>query len=374
MSKPVRVLEVFHGMDCGGAENMIMNLYREIDRSKIQLDFLVHTRDRCFFDNEIELLGGNIYRVPYYKGKNYLSYKHALEEFFSTHPEISIVHGHLGSCANIYLSVAKRFGKYTIAHSHNTKPKPSIKNLIYRFNTLQVRRIADFFIGCSDAAGLYRYGKRIVDNSGKYTTLYNAINTDSFLYNSAIRQKIRSEFGISDEIVLGHVGRFNEQKNHEYLIRIMEEIVKITPSAKLLLVGDGNLKERITNLVKEKNLENNVIFTGLRHDVNNILQGMDCFVFPSLFEGLPVTVVEAQAASLPCVISDKITQEVKLTENVYFQSIEQDASEWVDPILELSQTSARINRKKEIVESGYDIAATANWITNFYLKVAKNRT
>lgn len=371
LNRPVRVLQVFHGMDCGGAENMIMNIYRHIDREKIQFDFLVHTDKKCFFDEEILALGGRILRIPYYNGFNYITYINAVKQVFKNYPEINVVHGHLGSCANIYLKVAKQQGKYTIVHSHNTKPNFSIKNIIYRINTLQVRKIADYFIGCSDAAGIYRYGRKIVSNSQKYSTLKNAINTESYLFNPAIREKVRSDLHIKDEIVLGHVGRFNEQKNHDYLIQIMENVVKVNSNAKLVLVGDGLLKSRIVSLVEEKGLKNNVLFLGLRHDVNELLQGMDCFVFPSLFEGLPVTIIEAQAASLPCVISDTITQEVKISDLVYFKSIEQNPYHWVDTIINSIKESNRINRRNEISNSGYDISDTTKWITNLYINAIR---
>ena len=153
----IRVLQVFHGMDCGGAENMVMNLYRRIDRDSIQFDFLVHTDKKCFFDDEIKKLGGRIFRVPYFNGLNLKEYRNALNALFSSHEEIFIVHGHLGSCACIYLNVAKEHGCYTIAHSHSTKPTNiSIKNIVYRLLTYRTRSVADYFIGCSQKAGEYR--------------------------------------------------------------------------------------------------------------------------------------------------------------------------------------------------------------------------
>lgn len=370
MAQPIRVLEVFHGMDCGGAENMIMNLYRNMDRSVVQLDFLVHTEKKCFFDDEIAALGGHIYSVPYFNGKNYKAYKQALDKLFSDHPEIAVVHGHLGSCANIYLGVAKKHGCFTIAHSHNTKPEFSIKNIIYRLNTFQVRRIADYFVGCSEAAGRYRFGNKIVDKSGRYANLNNAIDTEKFLFNPQIRERIREQYGLKDKIVLGHVGRFNYQKNHEFLIDIFQEFLKNHPNAKLMMIGDGELRADIQEKVESIGISKNVIFTGLQRNVNELLQGIDCFVFPSHYEGLPVTVIEAQAAGLPCAISDRITKEVSVTDLVEYIPIDGDVKPWVEAIKKLINNNQRQNRKADIVKAGYDIDATTDWITKLYVNHA----
>lgn len=369
MEEPIRVLEVFHGMDCGGAENMIMNIYREIDHSKVQMDFLVHTDKSCFFDEEIKQLGGRIYSVPYYNIKNQAYYKKTLNKFFKEHPEIKVVHGHLGSCAHIYLKVAKKYGCFTIAHSHNTKPEVSLKSILYRIFTYQTRKVADYFIGCGKEAGEYRFGKKITSNPNRYHTLNNAIDTNKFLYDTDRRKSVRQEFGIGDdELLLGHVGRFNYQKNHEYLIDIFEAVITKNSNVKLLLVGDGDLRKQIEKKVNTKGLSKKVIFAGLRNDVPRLLQGMDCFVFPSHYEGVPVTIVEAQAAGLPCVISDSITKEVCVSELVKYVSLNAGVEEW-EKMIALSCNKTRINRKEDIVCAGYDIEKTVGWITDLYLKV-----
>ena len=367
----IRVLEVFHGMGCGGAENMIMNLYRNMDLEQIQFDFLVHTENKCFFDKEILERGGHIYRVPYYNGLNIVSYVKALNAFFDAHPEIKVVHGHLGSCANIYLMVAKRHGCFTIAHSHGTKPTWSFKNMIYRLNTYGVRRVADYFIGCGDAAGEYRYGKRIVEKSGRYSILNNAINTERFIYNESIRYAIRNQYGISDEMVLGHVGRFSYEKNHERLIEIFKYLVDDHPKAKLFLIGEGPLKEEIEKKVIQYSLSKNVIFTGLQKNVNEYLQAMDCFVFPSLHEGLPVTAIEAQASGLPCILSDTITKEVSITDLVNYVSLEKENAEWVKQIEQAIKNTKRRDRRQDIINAGYDINSTTEWLAHFYTEHSK---
>ncbi len=366
MAEAIRVLQVFHGMDCGGAENMIMNLYRNIDRSKVQFDFLVHTKKKCFFDDEIKELGGRIFTVPYFNIKNTISYKKALNVFFKAHPEITIVHGHLGSCAYIYLNIAKKYGCFTIAHSHNTLPtNKSLKNFMYRIFSFRTRKVADYFMACGKQAGLDRFGKKIV-GSDRFQVLNNAIDAQKYIYNPETRTKIRADLGIKDAFVVGHIGRFNYQKNHEYLIDIFYDLLKKEPKARLLLVGDGDLRPQIEAKIKKLGIADKVIMTGVRKDVPDILQAMDCFVFPSHYEGLPVTVIEAQAACLPCVISENITPEVNISGKVQYISIESDPMSWVEMIFR-SSGETRDNAMKIIVSNGYDIIKSAKELSFFYL-------
>ena len=365
---PVRVLHVIHGMDCGGAENMIMNLYRSIDKTRIQFDFLVHTQRDCFFDEEIVSLGGRIFRAPYFNGINYIHYKKSLNELFEAHPEIRIVHGHLGSCANIYLGIAKRHGCYTIAHSHSTKPEFSFKNMIYRLNTYDTRRIADYFFGCGKESGEYRFGKRITKNKEKYSILNNAIDSDKYVFNENTRKRIKEELGVEDSIVVGHVGRFDYPKNHSFLVDIGKVLVSKDERITLMLVGDGKLKQEIQEKVNQIGLSENVIFTGIRKDVPDVMQAMDCFLFPSHYEGLPVTVIEAQAAGLPCILSDTITSEVKITDLVHYVSLDESPEVWAEKVMESIKTNDRANTKSYICGAGYDIKTTANWLVDFYLE------
>jgi glycosyltransferase involved in cell wall biosynthesis len=365
----IRVLQVFHGMDCGGAETMIMNLYRHIDRTKVQFDFLVHTTKKCFFDDEIKKLGGNIYSVPYYKITNGRQYKAALKQFFRSHPEIKIVHGHLGSCAHIYLQIAKQHGCYAIAHSHNTKPKGfSLKNLLYRIFTYKTRKVADYFFGCSIAAAEYRFGYKIA-HSSKCDILKNAIDVGKFAYSDKYRKEIRDEFNLENKIVIGHVGRFNTQKNHTFLIDIFKAIHDKRPDSVLILVGIGNLMPAIKQKVESLGLNESVIFAGLRSDVHKMMSAFDVFLFPSLYEGLPVTLVEAQAAGLHAVCSDTIPKEVEVTNLVDFRSLNEPTETWANAVLKYSEPYERLNMQQEIIKAGYDIQTTAKWLENFYVSI-----
>lgn len=360
----IKVLQVFHGMGCGGAENMIMNLFRKIDKSKVQFDFLVHTDEKCFFDDEIRLLGGQIYCVPYFNGKNFLQYKKALKKFFESHREYTVVHGHLGSSATIYLSVARKYGCTTIAHSHSA----NTENILYNIFSYPTRYVADKLIGCSEKAGIARYGKWCWKKKNGFI-LANGIDVEKFLPNDAVRNHMRKQLCVEDKFVIGHIGSFGPPKNHMYLLEIFKCIADKHQDSVLLLVGDGKLRERIENKAQELEIKEKVIMTGIRSDVNKLIQAMDCFVFPSLYEGLPVTVVEAQAASLPCFISDKITDEVCITDLVKRLSIDNAPNLWADEIVN-STDLCRKNMSKEISSAGYDINITAKWLQNFYIENA----
>lgn len=366
----IRVLQVLHGMDCGGAENMIMNLYRRIDRTQVQFDFLVHTEKKCYFDDEIKGLGGNIYHVPYYNIKNHFSYKKALNVFFSNHPEIKIVHGHLGSCAHIYLSVAKKYGCYAIAHSHNTKPvNVSLKNILYRLFTFKTRRVADFFFGCSQAAAEYRFGKKIA-HSEKCSVLKNAIEIEKFAYSEKNRQEIRNEFDIGNQLVIGHVGRFNTQKNHTFLIDIFAKIYEKNSDAILMLLGDGNLRPSIEQKVENLGLKNNVIFTGVRKDANKFFSAFDVLLFPSHYEGLPVTLIEAQTAGLPIVCSDVITKEAQILNTIYYHSLSEKSDVWAEFVVK--DLNFRRIDFESIENAGYSIECSAKQLTAFYLEACND--
>ena len=363
----IRVLQVFGRMDRGGAETMIMNIYRNIDRTKVQFDFVVHTEDNCAFDEEIKALGGRIYSVPRLNIKNVLLYKRAWKTLLLSHPEWKIVHGHIMSSARMYLAVANELGRYAISHSHSISAGSGKKAVVKRL--LEQRIKADYYFACSKAAGLFLFGEKIVD-SDSFKVLPNAINTDDYEYNSMIREKVRKAFNITDEVVLGHVGSFTDVKNHCFLLDIFSSIKKKQSNTKLMLVGDGPLRSDIEAKARELGILDDIIFTGVRSDVNELLQAMDYFVFPSLFEGLPVTLVEAQTSGLPITISDKVPEESILTTDlVTVMSLEQSADEWADHILS-RLGKERYSHVEEIKTAGYDIADTSKWLEEFYLSKA----
>lgn len=368
MDSPIRVLQVFYSMYPGGAENMIMNIYRCIDRERIQFDFIVHTEKEEFFDREIIQMGGKIFRVPRYNGKNHKKYIKAWDSFFQEHPEYHILHTHIRSTASIFLKIARRYGLVTIAHSHNTSEGRGIQALIKRFFELPLKKRADYYFACSEEAGRWLFGKNIVNNPNFYI-LKNAINAEQFEYNASIRECLRKEYGLKGKLVVGHVGRFVEQKNHVFLIKVFEQLLK-RADARLLLLGDGKLREQVEGMCKADGIMEKVIFMGNRSDVASILTAMDVFLFPSIYEGLPVTLVEAQANGLPCVVTDTITQEVELG-NLYRVSLEEDVEIWANQILKvkpiLQDRKAGVNAIKE---SGFDIYDNVQWLQDFYENIS----
>lgn len=366
MSKPIRVLQVIWKMDRGGAETMIMNLYRQIDKSKVQFDFVVHTNQKGAYDDEIMNLGGKIYRIPRFRGTNILSYYNAWNQFFIDHKEYKIIHGHIGSCASIYLKIAKKFGLFTIAHSHNTKNTESgLKSKFYPIFVYPTRYIADYFFGCSKMAGIDRYGEKVA-NSDKFTVLNNAIFVKDFIYSREVRKNFRKQLNIEGKFVLGHVGRFSPQKNHQRLIDIFKAVHDKNEKAVLLLVGDGELRKSIEDKVEKLGLLNNVIFAGVRTDISQIMQAMDVFIFPSLYEGLGIVAIEAQAAGLPCIVADTIPQEAYVTDLIKCISLKESVYIWAEAILKYDNGYNRRNSYKEVKDRGYDINDTAKWVEKFY--------
>ena len=367
MNEPIRILQVLGRLNRGGAESMIMNLYRNVDRNKVQFDFVIHTDEDCDFTDEVLALGGRIYSAPRYNVKNHIVYKKWWQSFFKEHTEYNVIHGHMYSIASIYLSIAKKYGVVTISHSHSSSAKTGISGKVKLLIQLPLRNIPHWLFSCSDKAGKWLYGKNVKKRKN-YVLLKNAIDTDKYTYNREIANKVREEFNIQNRFVVGHVGRLFAPKNHMYLLEVFSEILREKPDAVLMLVGTGPMKGQIEDKIAKIGIKGSVIMTGVRSDVNELMQAMDAFVFPSFYEGLPVTVVEAQAAGLPCFVSDTVTDEVCITELVKMMSIKKEPIEWAREILVMSGEFQRENAKQKIVDAGYDIKATASWLQNFYLK------
>ncbi len=350
---------------------MIMNLYRNIDRDNIQFDFVENSLEEGAYDREILSMGGRIFHCIHWNGKNHLAYVRWWKRFFEEHAgEYPIVHGHIGSTAAIYLQIAKRSGAFTIAHSHNTSNRKDIRSLLYQTASFRTRYIADYFMACSVAAGLSRFGQKVVRGK-RYALLPNAIDTQLFGFDQVERKRVRSELGYADnDVIIGHVGRFDSQKNHQFLIEIFAELVNLSDRIRLLLVGDGALKEKIQSAVHALKIQDKVKFLGVRTDVNRLLQGMDAFVFPSLYEGLPVTLVEAQTSGLPCIISDRIPRDAILADDlVSVETLDQPATVWADKIMKrLVNIPQRKDCSSEIAAKGFDIHTTAKWLEGFYFE------
>lgn len=365
MKYPIRVLQVVTYMGRGGLETMLMNYYRHIDHSKVQFDFLTHREFDGDYDKEIMELGGNIYHLSNLNPLS-TSYKKLLNDFFKNHSEYKIVHSHLDCMAGIPLKYAKLNNvPVRIAHAHNSNQTKDLKYPLKLFYKRNIKKNSNYLFACGDEAGKWMF------NTDNFKVLNNAINARDYTFNINIRNDKRKEFGISDDsILVGHVGRFFPQKNHEFLIDIFNQFHKYHPNSYLMLVGEGELKTSIQDKVRTLGLEDNVIFTGLRSDVNDLLQAMDIFLFPSLYEGLPVSIIEAQAAGLSCLISNKVPIECKKTDLVYQLDLEDSVNVWSDKIYELSRITRR-DTYDEIKKSGFDIVENAKWLENFYIGLYK---
>lgn len=374
MSEQLRVLHVFAEMNRGGAETMIMNLYRSINRSELQFDFVVHTKNKCAFDDEIRLLGGKIYYVPAYSGKNHFEYIKAWENFLKEHPEYKVIHGHVRSTASIYLKKAKKYGLTTIAHSHNTSSGSGFSSIAKNILQYQIRYIADYLFACSQNAGTWLFGEKACKNDN-FFILNNAIDAKRFVLNKDVRDKKRKELQLEDFFVVGHIGRFHPQKNHAFIIDIFKELTEKNSKMKmkLLLVGDGTLRKEIEKKVNNLGLSDKVIFTGVRPDIPELLQAMDVFLFPSLFEGLPVTLIEAQASGLEIYASETISQEVAITDLINYYSLDSHPSEWANNILNNKVLNKRKNYLSEIENANYDIEKNSLWLQEFYKDIILKR-
>ncbi len=373
-SKQIRVLHVLTAMNRAGAETMLMNLYRAIDREKVQFDFAVTATTCCDYDDEIRALGGRIIRYPKYRGTNHLQYKKWWNDFFKNNHEYHIVHGHIGSTASIYLRIAKRYGMYTIAHSHSTGELKSVRDLFYKVYSYSTRYIADYFIGCSTDALISRYGKKIARLKDRSTILNNGVDVKKYTFSDYTRRAIREELGIKDEtLVVGTVGRFTEAKNTFFIVDILYEIKKKIPDFVFVWAGAGELKDKVEDYIEKKGLSSNVKLLGVREDIPRVLHAMNVFILPSKFEGLPVIGVEVQAAGVPMLCSDKVSKEVNMSKCVTFLPIDSTAP-WVSEILN-ERTYRRIpDASCDVIKAGYDINSTASWLLSFYEQKQQTKT
>lgn len=369
MDSKIKVLHVVGRMDRGGTEALLMSLLRTLDTDKFQYDFVEQTEDECDYDKEIIDLGAKIYRCPHISVTNLTAYRKWWKLFLEEHPEYLIIHGHSRGSAPIYLDEAKKAGRITIAHCHSNSHGKGVKGAIRYIWQLPLRKIADYNFACSYGSGISQYGK-----NGKFEIIKNGIQSEKYMWNPDVCQRVRKELKIENKFVVGNVARFEEPKNHKFLIRIFKEIHQIRPDAVLMLVGQGTKEQEIHQLAKELGVENDIIYTGVRNDVNELLQAMDVFVFPSLYEGMPLALVEAQAAGLPCFTSDKVvTNEVKLTELLKFIPLERSPKEWAEMIIDGSiPVEKRQNTRQEIIDNGFDIQSTGEQLANFYVEVLEN--
>lgn len=369
----MRVLHYIGSMEQGGSQAMIMNIYRNIDRGAIQFDFVIHVGDITALAEEALSLGSKIIICPKFSAKNVRKYTNWWNTFFKEHPEYQIVHSHVRSTAAIVLTIAKKYGCKTIAHSHSTSSGSGFSALVKNILQFRIRYVSDYFMGCSQVAGEWLFGKKIC-KSDRYTNIRNAIDSQQYIYDKAIADSVRHEFGYSDgDFVVGHVGRFSEPKNHGFLLDTFKCLHKKDPKYKLLLVGDGELREEIEQKIKDNGLCDAVTLTGVRPDVNRLMMGMDLFLFPSLYEGLGIVMIEAQATGCPCIASTGVPKEAKITDLVCYLSLDDSPEQWADYISSTNKIE-RKNMNSSVMRAGYDINESALWLQDFYIGLNSKNT
>ena len=342
--KMKRVLHVVSILDRGGMENYIMNIYRHLDRKKIQFDFLVHHKRRGLLEDEIERLGGNIYHATILDDCNIFRYKKYLKSIYAG-GQYEIVHGHLGSTAYWYLGEAERSGiPWRILHSHCANHAMSIKgvakHVMFQFSPIY----ANVRFACSEKAGKYMFKNQTFEETP------NGIDVSHFLYSQAMRREVRNKLGFQDHFVVGHVGRFTSEKNHSFIISIFQKLKEYIPNALLLLVGDGQLKEKVKQKVVALGIEDSVVMTGIQPDCAQFYQAMDVFILPSIYEGLPLAGIEAQCAALPCLFSDNVSTEVRISPLSFFLPIgNRNIDIWINALIKIQ--SQRTERELQKVDA-----------------------
>lgn len=349
---------------------MLMNYYRHIDRTKVQFDFLCNKSKSGAYDDEIRAMGGKIFRTPGLNPAKYPKYLKYMKQLFNENPEYQIVEAHNGALGVYALHAAKVNGiPIRIFHAHGasiTKDwKLPIKLVCKAFLPSNMNR----HYTCGIEAAKCYFGKKTV-LAGDYEFIPNAIETERFIFSSEIREVIRQKYHLEDKHVLGHVGRFMKQKNHTFLLEVFKELTLMDEKACLVCLGDGELLEPIKKKAHEMKIDGKILFLGNVSNVNEWYQAFDCFVLPSVWEGLPVVGVEAQTADLPCVFSDNITKEISLSDKTFFLSLKASRQHWAQCIQEQFRLSERRNNAVLIRENGYDISSEAVKLQNKYIALA----
>ena len=376
---PLRILFVFGcPLKKGGTENVMINIVKNIDRDRFHIDFLIFdkTPDQSDDKKYLESLGCRFYQITA-RGVDRKLHNRELDEFFRDH-EYDIVHTHMDAIGEEALKAAKKHGiKALIAHSHNTDQLDNPKGLkdhlhkcylIYEKHLL--RRYAEYFVACSPEAGKWLFGDKIC-NSDKYLLLKNSIDSSAYAYDEETRNAVRKELGLEGRKVIIHVGQFRTQKNHGKVIDVFNELHKRDDSFALVLVGTGEEQDNIKSKVEALGLKEDVLFLGNRNDIPELLMSADVFLFPSLYEGLGIALLEAQAADLICVVSDTIPELAVLTEKVRSVNLTESASVWGDIVEEMmGKYTVRRDRSELFTEKGYDINAQIKVLESFYMKAA----
>ncbi|MBE6470635.1 MAG: glycosyltransferase family 1 protein [Coriobacteriaceae bacterium] len=371
----VRVLQVIGAMNRAGAETIVMNLMRSIDRDRVHFDFLVHEQKRCDYDDEIEALGGTIYRIPRYNVANGPAYRRICKRFFAEHPEIDVVHGHIGSSSAIYLDEAKKAGCATVVHSHRDSPKAkTIKSRVRRnFYGALIRKvpgIADEFLACGYQAGVDRFGVGVAAGP-HFHVMNNGIDLSKYTCDERDHEEAKARLGYAGVPLVGNVARLVPEKNQAFLLEVFAKALEANPRARLVLAGRGPTEEALRAQAASLGIADSVEFLGVRDDIPEVLKALDAFVFTSTLEGLGMAVVEAQAAGAPCITSDAVPQTAIVSGIAQRISLDEGVDEWARRLNDvLAAAEPHRSQVDEVRAHGYDIAEVASWMADFYCDLA----
>lgn len=363
----IRVLQVTSKLFRGGAESFIMNVYRNVDRKTIQFDFLVFHSAHEYYEDEIRRLGGCVYHVPVMESANLLRRKRMINNFFDEHSDYAAVHGHMAALGDDYLCAAAMHGiERRFSHSHIADFEHTPRNVVKQVFQKRFGNHATLRLACSRAAGEFMYPGQ------DFIVINNGIDINRFTFNESRRKHFRESLGLpAAAMLIGHVGRFELMKNHAFLVDVFKELAEENSNIYLLLAGDGSLRANIEQKAHKLGLDNRILFLGLIEDMPSFYDSLDCFVMPSLFEGLPFSAIEAQCSGLPCVLSNRITDEVAITDLVSYLPLETNANAWADYIFGTLYNSDSASKRscyaEQVAKAGYDIREVANELTRLYL-------
>lgn len=362
----MRILHVVGRMDRAGLETFIMNIYRNINREKIQFDFIVHTEDKAAYDDEIEELGGKIYHVVRYNPPN-LKYFEQVNSIMSANT-YEIVHSHIDCMSSLPLAIAK-YNKIPIriAHSHSSSESFDIKYPIKFLSKLLIPVFATNLFACGVRAGKWMFGRK------KFSVIKNGIDTVKFKFDNDVRNNVREKLGIEQgQVVIGHVGRFEVVKNHEFILKIFSSYHLINKNSVLILVGKGELEDKIKSLASDLGIKNCIKFLGVRDDIPQLMNAMDLFLMPSFFEGLPLVLVESQSTGLPCLISNIIPHDCDIVPTLITrESLENSADIWANNIDIMLNKCRRTNCSNVVKDKGFDSVTNANMMENIYFDLVR---
>lgn len=362
MSEVKRVLQVLTTMNRAGAETMVMNCYRSIDRSRVQFDFLVHRPEKGDFEDEIVSMGGRIFRTIPIRPWSYSAYIKDLDKFFKEHAkEFVAVHAHMQENSCFALRAAEKYGiKHRVSTSHAANPHMDYKFIFRKFAMWYGQKSITDRLACGQAAGECLYGKDV-----PFTVMHNPIDVQKFIFNDEVRTQLRNERGWSDKIVIGNVARFGYPKNHVFMVDVLQELLQINKNVVLVLVGMGPDMPMVKEKVERLGLTESVFFEGLQTNVALYLQAMDLLIHPSLYEGLPISIIEAQTSGLKCILSDTIDHATDVTGNVRFLSLSSGAKAWAEAMMK-ELPYQRENLHDALVDAGYDVHENSGRLLSFY--------